>query len=98
MRFQANLAAFAFLVCRTGLAGAAMGSIISFVPGSETPWFTCCALVISAGLVISNPKFRIFALVRCLRCQGTGYAGYQRGVTSRAQFQSSHLEPPEETP
>lgn len=57
-----------------------LGSMISFVPGRETYWFSCTSLLIAGGLFASGYKYKIASIILLVLCLIATYNGYIRGI------------------
>lgn len=72
---------------------AALGSIITFVPGAEFGWFLVVAGLALAGLFIPRVAYRISAVVLLILALVLAFDGHRRGVEYRQRV-SAHRPPP----
>ena len=59
---------------------AALGSLMTFVPGGETHWFGFTAIFFAAGLFANGYKYRTAAAILLILCIFATYNGYVRGI------------------
>ena len=78
-RTTAIVVLFATIGFWFGLLLAALGSVISFVPGAECGWYLVAGVLLSLGLLPSKRHYRIAAMILALLCFAYAYSGYVRG-------------------
>jgi hypothetical protein len=70
-------------VARAGIGFAAvlglLGSVITFVPGTEAGWFGVAAAAALAGLLSPTRRLRVVAVVLAVALAGLAWDGYVRG-------------------
>lgn len=66
-----------------------LGSMVSFVPGSEVGWFALAGILLAAGLFIPRWPYRIVAASLIVVCVLAMLTGHNQGMKYR-QFQPQH--------
>ena len=46
-----------------GCIGFALGQVVTFAPGSGTPWFIATAILAAAGLLVQSLPYRLAAVI-----------------------------------
>jgi hypothetical protein len=82
-RISAGVVRFAIICFWIGLLLAALGSVMSFVPGAECGWFVAAGILLSFGLLGPKRYYRIAAMILGLLCCAYAYSGHVRGIEYR---------------
>jgi membrane protein implicated in regulation of membrane protease activity len=65
---------------------AALGQVITFVPGAEATWFGVAALSASAGVITTNRRLQAMAVVLVVALALLAGCGYLRGLHYQEQL------------
>jgi hypothetical protein len=72
-----------------GVLLAALGYVITFIPGAECGWFLVVAGLSASGLFIPKTAYRVAAGLLVVLALGMAYSGYRHGLEYR-QWLSTH--------
>ncbi len=82
------LSGIALNLFRVGVVHFFLGLLISFVPGSEKPWFIVTSVLVSFGLVGPWRPYRIAAIVFLVLSIIGVMNGHKRGIEYRNRMEN----------
>ena len=73
---------------------AALGYVITFVPGAECGWFLVVAGLSASGLFIPKAAYRVAASLLVILALAMAYSGYCHGVEHRQRLATHRTQTP----
>lgn len=70
-----------------GVTWLMLGSIVTFIPGTELKWFVTAAVMLVGGLLIPRWPYRIAALLLIAYCITAAIASRDNGLKYRLELQ-----------
>lgn len=64
-----------------------LGSIVTFVPGTETKWFASAAVMLMGGFLVPRWPYRIAAFLLVAYCVTAAIASRDNGLKYRLELQ-----------
>jgi hypothetical protein len=67
----------------TGVLWLVLGTVITFVPGSEVFWFAIATLLLASGFFVQQRRYHLFALVLIVVSSAMAIDGHMRIMEER---------------